>query len=108
MSEFLSIAENDFEQSVIKSKQPVLVEFGAPWCVPCRSLEPELLKLAESWNGKTQLARVNVDECANLASRFQVMGLPTLILFVNGQPVQRSSGYLPQKRIQERFESYLS
>jgi thioredoxin 1 len=108
LSNFISINENNFEETVLKSGLPILVEFGAPWCVPCRSLEPELVKLSENWQGRNQLAKVNVDECADLVAHYQIMSVPTLILFVQGKAVQRTTGYLPRQRLQEQFESFLA
>ena len=108
MDAFIHVNEADFEAEVLKSAQPVLVEFAAPWCQPCKQLDPVLAKLGQEWAGKTRMAKVNVDESVNLTMQFQIMGVPTVILFVKGQAVARFSGYQPRERILEKLGSYLS
>ncbi len=108
MEAFNHIDENNFEQEVQNSPQPVVLEFGAVWCQPCKQLEPVLLKLGEEWAGKVRMAKVDVDENVNLTMKFQVMGVPTVILFVNGQPAARFSGFLPRDKILKKLASHLS
>ncbi len=103
MDTFLHVSEENFEKEVLKSAQPVVVEFGAVWCQPCKQLEPVLAKLGQEWNGKARLAKVDVDESVNLTMKFQVMGVPTVILFVNGKAAARFSGYLPRDKILEKL-----
>lgn len=103
MSSFVKIDDTSFEQEVIKSPVPVLVEFGAVWCGPCRQMEPVLEQLATEWNGKVQLAKIDVDESVNITLQFQVMSVPTLILFINGEARQRVSGKQPRDRLVEKF-----
>ncbi len=107
MSSFLQINEENFDQEVVHSNVPVLLEFGATWCGPCKRLEPELEKLAAGLGNKLQLAKLDVDESANLAVQFQVMSVPTLILFIQGQARQRLTGYQPKDRVLEKIEPYL-
>jgi len=107
MESFFHITESNFELEVIKSASPVLLEFGATWCMPCKQLEPELAKLGVEWAGKVRLAKVDVDESPDLAMKFGVMGVPTMILFVGGEAKQRLSGYQPRQRIIEKMGSYL-
>lgn len=107
MSAFVQINDGTFEQEVRKSPVPVLVEFGAEWCGPCRQMEPVLEQLAAEWQGKVRLAKIDVDESVNLTMQFQVMSVPTLILFVNGEAAQRLSGKQPRDRLVEKFFSYL-
>lgn len=92
---------------MLKSAVPVVVEFGATWCRPCRQLEPILQKLGQEWGGKAVLAHVDVDESANLAVKFGVMSVPTVILFKGGQAVARLSGFQSRERILEKFNPYL-
>jgi thioredoxin 1 len=108
MESFFHIDENNFDQEVLKSGTPVLLEFGAVWCGPCKQLEPELAKLEKEWGSKVRLAKVDVDESPNLTVKFGVMGVPTLILFVKGEAKQRMSGYQPRQRILEKMGAYLS
>jgi thioredoxin 1 len=107
MDSFFHIDENNFDLEVMKSATPVLLEFGAVWCGPCKQLEPELKKLETEWGGKVRLAKVDVDESPDLTVKFGVMGVPTLILFVKGEAKQRLSGYQPRQRILEKMGSYL-
>jgi thioredoxin 1 len=108
MSSFLNITDSTFEQVVLKSSQPVLVEFGAEWCGPCRQMEPVLEQISSNeWKGKVKLAKVDVDESVNITMQFQVMSVPTLILFVNGEARQRVSGKQPRDRLVEKFTPYI-
>ncbi len=107
MSSFININDASFDQEVINSTVPVLVEFGAEWCGPCRQMEPVLEQLAGEWNGKVRLAKIDVDESVATTMQFQVMSVPTLILFVNGEARQRLSGKQPRDRLVEKFSPYL-
>jgi thioredoxin 1 len=107
MSAFIHINEANFEKEVLESDIPVLAEFGAVWCGPCKRLEPELEKLGESLSGKIKLAKLDVDESSTTTIHYQVMSVPTLILFVNGEPCARMSGYQSQERIMSKIEQYL-
>jgi thioredoxin 1 len=108
MDTLMHVNEADFDKEVLKSEQPVLVEFGATWCQPCKMLEPVLVRLGQEWAGKMRIATVDVDESVNLTMQMQVMGVPTVILFVKGQAVARFSGYLSRERILEKLGRYLS
>ena len=108
MDSFEIVTEANFPQEVLKSELPVMAEFGAPWCAPCKRLEPELLQLAKQWNGKVRLAKLDVDQSANLVMQYQIMTVPTLILFVKGQPVQKLTGLQPRQRILEKFSPYIT
>lgn len=107
MSTLVAINDATFDQQVLKSPVPVLVEFGAVWCGPCRQMEPILEQLASEWDGKVSLAKVDVDESINTTLQYQVMSVPTLILFVDGQACQRVSGKLPYDRLVEKFSPFL-
>jgi thioredoxin 1 len=101
------IQGSQFEEQVLKSSLPVMVEFGAAWCGPCRRMEPELEKLALKWKDRMRLVHMDVDEDSALAMRLNVMSVPTVILFVDGEIRQRAMGYQPLERLVEKFESYL-
>ena len=107
MSGFLVINEENFEQEVLQARKPVLLEFGASWCKPCKSLEPLLLQLAEIWDGKVSLAKLDVDEAPNLVMQYQVMSVPTTILFVDGEARQILRGSKTRDKVQETFSPYL-
>ncbi|MEX5214549.1 MAG: thioredoxin [Nitrospiraceae bacterium] len=93
-----------FEQEVRRSPVPVLVDFWAVWCGPCRMVAPILDELAREWNGAVRVVKVNVDENPELAQQFGVQSIPTLILFDQGQTKDRFVGALPKARMKERIE----
>ncbi len=101
------IDSGNFEQKVINSDQPILVEFGAVWCAPCKRLEPEMDKLQANFGNRVRLGKVDVDESSDLAVNYSVMSVPTLILFVGGQERQRVTGFIPLPKLIEKFEPHL-
>ena len=107
MSDIPKLTEAVFETEVLKSTIPVMVDFTAVWCGPCKMLDPVVTQLSEDWNGKVKIVKLDVDENSHIAMQYGVMGVPTLILFVNGSPVQRLSGYQPKDRIVSKFGSYI-
>jgi len=107
MSSIPKLFEAEFETEVLKSSLPVVVDFTAVWCVPCKMLEPVVEQLSQDWGGKVKFVKMDVDDNSNLAMKYGVMGVPTLILFVSGNPVQRLSGYQPKDRIISKFGSYI-
>ncbi len=88
------ITKANFEEEVLKSELPVLVDFWAAWCGPCRMLAPELAKFAEENEGKVKVGKVNVDEEEDLARQFGIMSIPTLMVFKNGEMVNKSMGFM--------------
>jgi thioredoxin 1 len=95
-------------KSLLKSEfRPILVDFWAEWCSPCRMLAPIFEKLSEKYLDKMVFAKVNVDECPDLAEEYGVMAVPTLILFVNGAEAERIIGLVPEKRIESLIKKYL-
>lgn len=107
MQEVLHVGEANFQEEVLESKNPVLVDFTAVWCGPCKMLEPVVKQLAVDLEGKAKVVKLDVDENPDLAMRFQVMGVPTLMLFVDGKPLQRITGYQPKERILAKFNPHL-
>ena len=92
----IAVTQNTFQSEVLDSKLPVLVDFWAPWCGPCRMLSPTVEELAQEYSGELKVASVNVDEQPELAQEYQVMSIPTLLLFQNGQPRAASVGLKPK------------
>jgi thioredoxin len=92
----LTVDASGFEREVLASPVPVIVDFWAPWCKPCDAIEPHLRDLSEHWGDRVRLVRVNVDEEAGLSGRYGVLSLPTVILFVDGEP--RATVYGAQRR----------
>jgi thioredoxin 1 len=107
MSDIPKLTEAVFDTEVLKSTLPVIVDFTAIWCGPCKLLDPVVTQLSQDWGGKVKIVKLDVDDNSNLAMKYGVMGVPTLILFVNGNPVQRLSGYQPKERIVSKFGSYI-
>ena len=103
MSDLAHVNEADFQREVLEAGQPVLVDFTAVWCGPCKMLDPVVRQLAQEWAGKIKVVKLDVDDNPNLAMQYQVMGVPTLMLFIGGQPSQRISGYQPKDRIVAKF-----
>ena len=103
MSRFIEVDEVNFSAEVLQSDLPVLVEFGADWCVPCKRLEPLLEKFHDERPGRVRLAHINVDRAAGITSQYQVQSLPTVILFIKGQPLQTSYGMQSSDHLTEHF-----
>jgi thioredoxin 1 len=97
----------EFEQQVLASAVPVMVDFWAPWCKPCDAIEPHLRGLADEWDGRVRLVRVNVDEESALSARYGVLSLPTVILFADGEPRATVHGAHPRARFAREFGPHL-
>lgn len=92
MGNVLNVTDTSFEQEVKKSPIPVLVDFWAPWCGPCRALAPVVEELAGEYDGKVKVVKVNTDESLETAQNYHISGIPTLIVFKNGEPVEQLVG----------------
>jgi len=101
------IKDGNFEKEVLQSDIPVLVDFYADWCAPCRMVEPIIKKLATEYKGKVKFVKLNTDENQDLAFQYNVMGIPTAIVFKNGQAVQRMVGAAPEAMYRRLIESVL-
>lgn len=102
MSE-LVITKDNFEEEVLNSKIPVIVDFWADWCGPCKMLGPIIAQIAEENEGKIKVGKVNVDEEMLLASKYNIMSIPTVILFKDGQVDKTSLGFKPKAELMELF-----
>jgi thioredoxin 1 len=91
-----AVSDASFEGDILKSEKPVLVDFWAPWCGPCRSVSPIVDDLANHYEGKLKIAKINVDECSEVAIKYQVTSIPTFILFKGGQVADRMLGAAPR------------
>jgi len=107
MAEMTYVDENSFQREVLDWAQPVLVDFTAVWCGPCKMLDPVVKQLADQWAGKVKVVKLDVDYNPTLAMQYQVMGVPTLMLFVQGQLSQRVSGYQPKDRLVAKFGPHI-
>lgn len=105
--EILQTNQADFPKDVLESDLPVLVDFTAAWCGPCKMLDPVVKQLAQEWEGRVKVVKLDIDENQEMTMQYQVMGVPTLILFVKGKPVQRVSGYQPKDRLAAKFRAHI-
>lgn len=100
----ITITEENFDQEVLQSEKPVLVDFWASWCGPCRMLSPVVDRVADN-QSEVKVGKINVDEQPDLAQQFRVMTIPTLILFKNGQPVKQSVGVQTEAAIMNMIKN---
>ena len=107
MSEVLHINDADFETAVVQSDIPVLVDFWAPWCGPCKMIAPILDKIAPEFAGKAKIVKINVDDNQLVAGQFGVRSIPTLLLFKNGQLVATQVGALPKNQLAAFINQHL-
>jgi thioredoxin 1 len=97
----IEVSDATFENEVAKSATPVFVDFWAPWCGPCRSVAPIVEELANHYQGKVKVAKINVDDSPEVAQKFMVTSIPTFILFKNGQAADRTLGAMPKGQFQQ-------
>lgn len=103
----IKVTDETFENEVLKSELPVLVDFWAPWCGPCLMIAPSLEQMAEEYAGKLVIAKINTDENIKYAMEYGVRSIPNLILFKDGQPLERIVGALPYPYLKARVDSVL-
>ncbi len=101
------VTDASFEQDVLKSDTPVVVDFWAEWCGPCKQIGPALEEISETLAGKVKIAKVNIDDNPNAPSRYGVRGIPTLLVFKNGEVVSNKVGAAPKTALQQWIESAL-
>lgn len=108
MSEdIMTVDQNSFQKSILDSTKPVLVDFWAPWCGPCRAVAPIVEELAKEYSGKAGFAKVNVDEAPLLASQYGVMSIPTIMIFKGGKPAEQVIGYKPKNELKKMLDAAL-
>jgi thioredoxin 1 len=103
----IEINETNFEKEVLSSDKPVLVDFWASWCGPCKMLSPVIDELASEYNGKAKVFKVNTEENMSLSTKFQIMSIPCLILFKNGEVLNKIVGFRPKSDIEKLINSAL-
>ena len=107
MADIIAIGEADFEEQVIREQLPVLVDFWAPWCGPCKMIAPILEEMAVEYQDRLKIFKVNVDENPELAGRFEIMGIPAMLLFKGGALVGSFVGAMPRQALTSRIEPHL-
>jgi thioredoxin 1 len=102
------VTDASFNQEVLQSAQPVLVDFWAVWCGPCKAIAPVVESIAATYAGKLKVAKVNVDENGTTPSQYGIRGIPTLLFFKGGQVADQVVGYVPQETIEEKVKKLLA
>jgi thioredoxin 1 len=105
MSDMLQLSDENFESKVIESELPVLVDFWAPWCGPCRMLSPIVEELSKDYEGRVVFAKMNTDESPATPGQYGIMSIPSLLLFKDGELVDRTVGMRPKKALQEWIDT---
>lgn len=105
--QIVTLDKENFESEVLQSDVPVLVDFWAEWCGPCRMLAPVVDELASEYAGQLKVAKLNVDQAQDLAGRYGVMSIPTLLVFKGGQEVERMVGFAPKRELKQRIDRAL-
>lgn len=104
MGQDVTVTSDNFESEVLQSETPVVVDFWAEWCGPCKMIAPALEELSKDYAGKIKIAKVNVDDAGDLAMKFNVVSIPTLLLFKDGAVVGQQVGAIPKTKIEDMFK----
>jgi len=105
MSRVLRLTDRNFEVEICQSRVPVLVDFWTSWCLPCKAVEPLLDELADEYDGRVEIGRINVDQNPKTRGKYQIMGVPTFILFQSGKEMQRRIGAQSKAQLEEMLRS---
>lgn len=108
MANIPEIDEGTFQNEVLESPEPVLVDFSAVWCGPCKMLDLIVEELASDWTGKVKVVKLDVDHSPSIAMQYQVLGVPTLMLFVDGESRERITGFQPKDRIVSKLGPHIN
>jgi thioredoxin 1 len=101
------VNENDFQNEVLNADKPVLVDFTAVWCQPCKMIDPIVKQLAQDWDGKVKVVKLDADENPNVLMQYGVLGIPTLMLFKAGEVKERVTGYQPKDKLVMKLNPHI-
>ena len=107
MSNEIQLTDANFEAEVVKSAQPVLVDFWAPWCGPCRMIGPVIEELAKEYAGKVKVCKLNTDEAQDTAGKYQISAIPTILLFKGGKMAEQLVGLQPKEEIKKHLDQLI-
>ena len=107
MAEVKYVTESDFQNEVLKTEGPVLVDFTAGWCQPCKMVDPIVKQLAQEWEGKVKVVKLDADQNPNIMMQYGVLGIPTLMLFRGGQVQERITGYQPKEKLKTKLNPHI-
>jgi thioredoxin 1 len=107
MAEVKYVTEADFQSEVLNAQNPVLVDFTAVWCPPCKMIDPLVKQLAEDWDGKVKVVKLDADQNPKILTQYGVLGIPTLLLFKGGEIKERLTGYQPKDKLVSKLNPHL-
>lgn len=107
MTEVNYISEDNFRNEVLNADQPVLVDFTATWCQPCKMIDPIVKQLAQDWDGRVKVVKLDADQNPNVLIQYGVLGIPTLMLFKAGEVKERVTGYLPKEKLVTKLNPHI-
>jgi thioredoxin 1 len=107
MAAEVTVTTDNFKAEVLESTVPVLADFWAQWCVPCRMVGPILAQMADEYDGKLKIAKINVDEAGELAAEYNIVSIPSILLFVKGKMVKQQVGAVPRQTLEQMVAGYI-
>ena len=108
MAELINVTEDTFQDEVVNAPEPVLVDFSAVWCGPCKMLDPIVKQLAGEWDGKVKVVKIDADANPNILMQYSVLGIPTLLFFKEGEIKERVTGYMPKDKLVAKFSPHFN
>ena len=108
MANVINVTEETFQSEVVDASDPVLVDFSAVWCGPCKMLDPIVKQLAVEWDGKVKVVKIDADQNPGIVTQYGVMGIPTLLFFKGGEIKERITGYMPKDKLVARFTPHFN